>query len=580
MEVQKKEKGKLRAFLRFYKPHRKLFILDIVCAVLIALIDLAFPFVSRLLLYDVIPGNFVQTFFLIIAALVLTFLLRAFMNYIVTYYGHTMGLRMETDMRSSVFTHMQKLSFGFYDKTRTGHLMSRVISDLFEITELAHHGPEDLLIAVVTLVGAAVMMLQIEWRLALLVIALVPLIALFAIRSRRKMQKLSRGVKEQTAGVNAEVESSISGVRVAQAFVNEAHEIRRFESGNSRYRTAKTMYYKGMGVFMGAQDFFMALPQLMVIAAGGYFVMRGAIDVSVLVVFTLYVSTFITPIRRLTQFVEQYALGMSGFERYLELMNTEPEIVDKKDAVTLKGVKGDIVYRDVTFSYDNDKDVLVHVNLHVKPGQTLALVGPSGGGKSTLCHLLPRFYEVKSGTIYIDGEDIRNVTLASLRENIGIVQQDVFLFADTIRENIRYGRVQATDEEVIEAAKNAEIHEDVMALPYGYDTYVGERGVMLSGGQKQRVSIARLFLKNPPILILDEATSALDTYTEHRIQAAFDRLSEGRTTFVIAHRLSTVQNADEIIVIDDEGVKEHGTHEELLALNGEYAQLYHAQFGA
>ncbi|MDL2258628.1 ABC transporter ATP-binding protein/permease [Eubacteriales bacterium OttesenSCG-928-K08] len=575
---ERMKKGRLTAFVSFFKPHWKLFVLDMICAFIIALIDLVFPFMSKLALDRIIPAQNGKLFFIVIGALLAGFALRSVMTYIVTYLGHVMGVRMETDMRNVLFTHLQKLSFKFYDKTRTGHLMSRVISDLFEITELAHHGPEDLFISLVTFVGAFVLMLQMEWRLALLVFILIPLMIMFAVKGRGSMLKASRNVKEETAGINAELESSISGVRVAKAFTNEEHEIMRFRGGNERYKVARSHYYKYMARFHSGMTFFTALPSLMVIGAGGYLVMRQGLALSTLVAFTLYVNTFLDPVKRLTNFVEQYAAGMSGFERFYELMNIEPEIVDAPGAIELAGVKGHVEYKNVTFAYDSQKNVLKHVNLDVPAGATVALVGPSGGGKSTLCHLLPRFYEIQSGEILVDGKDIRGLKLSSLREHIGIVQQDVFLFADTIRENIRYGRIHATDAEVEEAAKQAEIHDDIMALPNGYDTFVGERGVMLSGGQKQRVSIARLFLKNPPILILDEATSALDTYTEHRIQAAFDRLSTGRTTMVIAHRLSTVQNASRIVVIDDEGVKEAGTHDELLELNGEYAQLYHAQF--
>ena len=574
----KKQTGKLKIFLGFYKPHIGMFTTDMVCACTIAGIDLTFPLVSKYAMENLLPNSRYTTFFVIMGAVLCSYVLRSCMSYIVTYYGHSMGVLMEADMRSSLFSHIQKLSFKFYDKTRTGHLMSRVINDLFEITELAHHGPEDVVISLLTLIGSLTIMLIMEWRLALVVCVIAICMILFVVRTRRRMMKASRDVKEKTAGINAELESSISGVRVAKAFANEQYEVTRFMRGNEKYKTSKKAFYKAMGIFVAGMDFFMLLPSLAVIIAGGYLAMKRGMPLSVLLTFTLYIATFTGPIRRVSNFVEQYAAGMAGFERYLELMAIEPEIADAPGAQQLWDVQGHIQYKDVTFAYDDGVNVLQHVNLDIRAGSTLALVGPSGGGKSTLCHLLPRFYEATEGDIYIDGKNIKEVTVSSLRESIGIVQQDVFLFADTIRENIRYGRITATDEQVEAAARRAEIHDDIMNLPNGYDTYVGERGVMLSGGQKQRVSIARLFLKNPPILILDEATSALDTYTEQRIQEAFERLSEGRTTLVIAHRLSTIKSANEIIVVDDEGIKERGTHDELIKKGGEYAWLHTLQF--
>lgn len=445
------------------------------------------------------------------------------------------------------------------------------------MVELAHHGPEDLFISAVTLIGALIMLMTIQWKLALVVFLLVPLIILFTIFRRKRMSAASAKVKERTAGINADIESSISGARTAKAFTNETYEIERFEKGNGTYREAKREFYRQMGTFQAGMDFLTSIMNVAVIAFGGLLIMGGSLDYIDLITFTLYVGTFLQPIRRLAAFVEQYTTGMAGFKRFRQLMAVEPDITDAPDARPLGGVRGDITFQDVTFSYDEGVRVLDHVNLHIRAGETLALVGPSGGGKSTLCHLIPRFYEATAGSITIDGKDIWRVTLASLRGSIGIVQQEVMLFAGTIMENIRYGRITATDEEVIEAAKRAEIHEDILAMPDGYQTYVGERGMMLSGGQKQRVSIARIFLKNPPILLLDEATSALDTVTEARIQAAFDELARGRTTLVIAHRLSTVRGADKIAFIDHEGIREMGTHDELMRKNGEYAALCKAQ---
>ena len=548
-----------------------------ICALMIAAVDLAFPMTSRAAMQNLLPGNAYAAFFGLMAAVVAAYVLRAGFQYFVGYWGHILGVNMEADMRRDLFRHLQRQPFSFYDKHRTGHLMSRVVNDLFEVVELAHHGPEDLFISVVTLVGAFILLLGVQWKLALIVFALVPLIVLFTARRRRKMSDASRRVKERTAGINADIESSISGARTAKAFANEAYEMERFDAGNAQYRGAKKGFYRQMGIFNAGMDFLTSMLNVAVIAFGGALIMAGSLDTVDLVTFTLYVGTFLQPIRRLSAFVEQYTTGMAGFERFQELMAVEPDIVDRPGARPLGNVRGEIVFRDVTFSYDEGVSVLRGVNLRVKAGEMLALVGPSGGGKTTLCHLIPRFYELSEGAITIDGTDIRDVTLTSLRESIGIVQQDVFLFAGTILENIRYGRIDATDDEVMEAAKRAEIHDDIVAMPDGYATFVGERGVMLSGGQKQRVGIARVFLKNPPILILDEATSALDTVTEARIQAAFDALAQGRTTLVIAHRLSTIRHADEIAFIDSEGIREIGTHDELMARGGLYAALHAAQ---
>lgn len=566
----------IKKFARYYRPYWKLFALDMFCALMIAAVDLLFPMVSRWAMQELLPKNAYAVFFAVIGALVAAYLIRAGFQYFVNYWGHVLGAYMEADMRRDLFRHLQKLPFRFYDKNRTGQLMSRVVNDLFEVVELAHHGPEDLFISLVTLVGAFIILLTIQWKLALVVFALVPLIVWFTAWRRRKMSAASRQVKEQTAGINADIESSISGVRVAKAFNNETYEYEKFEKGNARYRNAKKGFYRQMGIFQSGMDFLTSIMNVAVIAFGGALIMSSQLDYIDLLTFTLYVGTFLQPIRRLSSFVEQYTVGMAGFGRFQDLLAVEPDISDAPGAAPLKDVRGDIRFEDVTFSYDEGVNVLAGVNLSIRAGQTVALVGPSGGGKSTLCHLIPRFYEPTAGRITIDGRDIRDVTLQSLRDSVGIVQQDVMLFAGTILDNIRYGRLDATDEEVVEAARQAEIHEDILAMPDGYQTYVGERGIMLSGGQKQRVSIARIFLKNPPVLILDEATSALDTVTEAHIQAAFDKLAKGRTTLIIAHRLSTVRHADEIAYIDSVGVRETGTHEELMAAEGLYARLYAA----
>ena len=568
------KRGALREFAAFYKPHMGMFLLDMFCALIIALVDITFPVVTRKVLYDYIPNQALRTFILMMLAMLGLFILRTLAQWIVTYLGHLTGVHIEADMRAAIFAHMQKLGFSFYDKNRTGLLMSRVTTDLFDITELAHHGPEDLFISLVTLTGSFIILWRIQKTLALVLMIAVPLIVIFVATRRRNMMKVSREVKRRTAGINAEIESSISGIRVAKAFGNEDEEIDKFSHCTNEYVGAKQGYYRVMAGFFSGTELMMNLMSLSVICVGSYLIMKNKMDIATLVTFNMYVASVQSPIRKLTQFTEQFTQGMAGFQRFRAIMHEDPDIVDAPDAVPLDHVDGDIEFKDVSFAYDEGKgDVLSHINLHIKPGEMLALVGQSGGGKSTLCQLIPRFYEISSGSIALDGKDIRHIKLADLRSNIGIVQQDVFLFAGTILDNIRYGRPSATMEEVVEAAKMAEIHDDIMAMPDGYETIVGERGIMLSGGQKQRVSIARIFLKNPRVLILDEATSALDTATERKIQAAFDRLAKGRTTLVIAHRLSTIKNADEIVVVGEHGILEKGTHAQLVRQGGIYAEL-------
>ncbi len=577
MQKDRFQRGYLSIFFSYYKPHLGLFILDMVCAVCIALVDLVFPYTSRRALNELLPQTKFGAFFAVMAILLAAYALRAVMQYIVTYKGHMMGVRIEADIRRDLFSHMQDLSFSFYDKNRTGQLMSRATTDLFEITELAHHGPEDLLISVITLIGALCLMLTIQWKLALVVFAVVPVFALFTIFQRRRMVGASVEVKQTMAGINGQLESSISGMRTAKAFANEDAEREKFRASNEQFKGAKRGYYKAMATYNAGLEFALPVMNVLTIAVGGFFIMRGEMDLVDLITFSLYISTFLTPVRKLAAFVEQYLNGMAGFKRFVELMRCEPAVQDAPDARSMGTARGDILVDDVSFHYDGGDEVLEHVSIHIPQGETVAVVGPSGGGKSTLCQLIPRFYDVTAGRVLIDGQDVRSVTQHSLRQNIGIVQQDVFLFAGTILENIRYGRPDATETEVVEAARRAEIYDDIMAMPDGFDTYVGERGVMLSGGQKQRVSIARIFLKNPPILILDEATSALDSVTEAHIQAAFDELSRGRTTLIIAHRLSTVRNAHRILVVDHNHIVEEGTHEQLLRSGGEYARLYNAQ---
>ena len=577
MHSQRFQRGYVPIFLSYYKPHMKLFILDMCCALGIALVDLAFPAASRQALNELLPKNLYAAFFAVMAILLAAYALRSVMYFIVTYWGHMMGVRIEADIRRDLFSHMQDLSFSFYDKNRTGQLMSRATTDLFEITELAHHGPEDLFISAVTLTGAFCMMMRIQWKLALVVFAVVPIFVGFTIIQRRRMMKASVRQKQTMAGINGQLESAISGMRTAKAFASEDQETAKFERSNEQFKKAKRDSYKAMGIYHAGLEFALPAMNVLTVAAGGFFIMRGEMDFVDLVTFTLYISTFLTPVRKLAAFVEQFLNGMAGFKRFVELMRVEPAVQDAPDAREMGEAKGDILIDGVSFHYDDGPAVLDHVSIHIPQGETVAVVGPSGGGKSTLCQLVPRFYDVTGGRILVDGQDVREVTQRSLRHNIGIVQQDVFLFAGTILDNIRYGRPDAGEAEVIEAARRAEIYDDIMSMPEGFHTYVGERGVMLSGGQKQRVSIARIFLKNPPILILDEATSALDSVTEARIQSAFDELSKGRTTLIIAHRLSTIRSANRIIVVDENHILEEGSHEELLARGGEYAQLYNAQ---
>lgn len=567
----------VRVFLSYFGPHRGLFAVDMICTVVASAIDLVFPYVSKLSMQRLLPARLFTTFFTVMAIMFAAYVLKAVLYYVITVVGHRMGTLVEADMREDVFSHMQELSFSFFDHNRTGILMSRITNDLFDITELAHHGPENLLICTLTIVGALVIMLTIQWKLALVLFILIPLFIFYTLRQRIGMMRANLEVKKKTAEINAAIESGISGIRTAKAFANETAEERKFKRSNDMFKTAKVEYYKSMGLFQSGMEFTMGVMQVIVISFGGLLIMRGEMDYVDLVTFALYVSTFVAPVRRLSQFMETWMQGSAGFSRFLEIMRTQPDIRDAPDAAELKDVKGNIRYDDVSFTYDDGTEVLKNVSLDIRAGESFALVGPSGGGKTTLCHLLPRFYDVTGGSVAIDGRDVRTVTQESLRRNIGIIQQDVFMFAGTVRENIRYGRPDATDEEIVEAAVRAEIHREIMELPDGYDTYIGERGVMLSGGQKQRISIARVFLKNPPVLILDEATSALDSVTEQRIQRSLETLSAGRTCIIIAHRLSTIRSADRIAVVDGERIVEQGTHAELMAKNGEYAALQRAQ---
>ena len=567
----------LKVFMAYVFAHKGLFAIDMACALAVAVIDLAFPWVSREAMNTLLPQKLFPAFFAVMAILVAAYFLKSVLYYVITVVGHRMGVLTESDMRRDIFTHMQDLSCSFYDKNRTGVLMSRITSDLFEVTELAHHGPENLVICTLTILGALGVLFTIRWELALSLAVILPLCLWFTLSQRLRMKRANIEVKRKTADIYSAIESSISGIRTAKAFANEHVEHEKFEEANALFRGAKVEYYRSMGLFMSGMEFTTGIMQVVVVAFGGLLIMQGKMDYVNLITFSLYVSTFVSPVRKLAQFSEMYMQGAAGFERFLEIMRTEPEIRDRPGAEELRDVRGRVEYRDVSFAYSNGVPVLSHIDFTVEPGQCMAFVGPSGGGKTTLCQLLPRLYDVTGGAVTVDGHDVRDLTQASLRRAIGVLQQDVFLFAGTIRENIRYGRGDATAEEIVAAAIRAEIHDEIMALPDGYDSYIGERGVMLSGGQKQRVSIARIFLKNPRILILDEATSALDTVTEQRIQASLDALCEGRTSIIIAHRLSTIRRADRIAVIEGEHIAEEGSHEELMEKNGAYAALVRAQ---
>lgn len=567
-------KTPLRVLVQYFRPHRGLFVLDLSCALVMALIDLAFPLVARSAMNQLLPARQFDTFFMVMIIVAAAFVVRAGMNYIITYWGHMFGVRVEADLRDDLFRHMQSLDFKFFDNNRTGQLMNRMTGDLFEITELSHHGPEDLFVAFVTILGAICIMFTVQWQLALVILIIIPIFLAVVMLCRKNMVTTSRNVKITMSEINGEIESGLSGIRTSKAFANEESDYRKFAQANEKFKTAKCASYSAFGKFNSSIEYFMCIMPVVIMAFGGWLIMKDNMNYVDLVTFYLYISTFINPIRKLGNFTEIFMNGYAGLTRFIDLMRLQPEVQEPENPVKPDTVRGRISIENVCFTYDDKTSVLDNINLEISEGETVAIVGPSGGGKSTLCQLIPRFYDVDAGCVKLDNVDVRSISKEALRKNIGIVQQDVFLFPGTVMDNIRYGRPEATDEEVFEAARKAEIYEDIMNMPDKFDSYVGERGVLLSGGQKQRISIARIFLKNPPVLILDEATSALDTVTETRIQKAFDKLAEGRTTVIIAHRLSTIRGADRIILIDDGRIKEEGTHEQLMAAGGQYAQLY------
>ncbi len=569
---------KFRKFIAYYRYVWKLFLLDMVCASFIAAMDLAFPITTRIFLKDLIPNHKLRTMLIMSAVLVLLYVIRLAFQYIVNYWGHVVGVRMEYQMRKDLFSHLQLLDFNFFDEHKVGSLMSRIVNDLREVTELAHHGPEDLFLATLMLLGSFLYLYRINALLTILVFVFVPPIVWFAITQRSKMRQAFAQERVEIAEVNADLENSLAGVREVKSFVNEDYEQERFRSSNWRFKEAREVAFKRMAEYSSGLDFLTNLLNVAVLIGGGIFVYNGKIDFADLTAYLLFISFFLQPIRRLTAFTQQFQSGMSGFERFLELMSCQPQIVDADDALPLTQLRGEIEFRHVSFQYGKDTEVLNEINLKINPGETVAIVGPSGGGKTTMARLIPRFYEVSAGEILLDGVNIKRIKLADLRSKIGIVQQDVFLFAGTIRDNILYGKPEAGEDEMLEAAARARLDQFAAELPRGYDTYIGERGLKLSGGQKQRIAIARVFLKNPPLLILDEATSALDNITERQIHAALLELARGRTTLLIAHRLSTIAGADRIVVIEDGVIVEQGTQRELLDLGAEYARLYRAQF--
>ncbi|WP_278683191.1 ABC transporter ATP-binding protein [Paraclostridium bifermentans] len=563
----------LKEFIKYYKPYKKLFILDLIAAFAVALCDLVYPMITRNIMNEVVPNKDSRMLIVFAVTLLVIFIVKAGLNYFMQYWGHVVGVRMQADMRSYVFTHLQKLPNSYFNDNKSGVIMSRIINDLMEVSELAHHGPEDLFVSLVMLIGSFLILLGINVPLTLIIFAILPFIILYAITQRKRMSKAFMDTRVKTGDVNATLENSIAGMRVTKSFCTEKEELEKFNESNDIFRHAREGAYKVMAEYFSGMFLFIDILNLVVLIVAGYFTYMNYINLGDFAAYLLYVNLFIQPIRKLINFTEQYQNGMTGFERFSEIINEETE-KEAKNPIELKDVKGNIEIENVSFTYEDDNEVFKNLSLSVEAGKTVALVGPSGGGKTTLCNLIPRFFDFEEGDIKIDGISVKDVSLNSLRTNIGVVAQDVFLFTGTIKENIIIGKSGATDKEVIDACKKARIHDFIMTLPNGYDTYVGERGIKLSGGQKQRISIARIFLKNPPIMILDEATSALDNVTEQEIQKSLEELGKDRTNLVVAHRLSTIQSADEIIVLTQNGIEERGTHKELIEKGGVYSKLH------
>jgi len=568
----------LKKFFSYYRPHRRLFVIDFTSAIVVAILELAFPLAVQWFIDKLLPKGDWGTIVTVGALLLLVYVLSTVLQFIVSYLGHKLGINIETDMREQLFTHVQRQSFRFFDNTKTGHVMSRITNDLFDIGELAHHGPEDFFIAIMTFIGAFVIMYNINPELAIIAIIMIPFLILLVTFSNIKMNQAWKNMYVKIADVNGRVEDSVSGVRVVQSFTNEEFEINRFKVDNGQFRLAKLVAYKVMAGTHSTIYMMTRLMTLVVLVVGAWFTFNDRLTYGELVSFVLFINVLIKPVDKISALLELYPKGMAGFKRFSDLIDQEPEIKDRPNATKVNSLKGDIEFDDVYFSYDEHQNVLSGISLSVKAGETVAFVGPSGAGKTTICSLIPRFYDIQSGAISIDGIDIRNMTKHSLRSHIGIVQQDVFLFTGTVRENIMYGKKDATEDEVLEAARKAHLQDFIASLPQGYETQIGERGLKLSGGQKQRLAIARMFLKNPPILILDEATSALDTETEKIIQQALTELAENRTTLIIAHRLATIRDADRVIVVTEDGIAEEGPYGELVASNGLFARLHNIQF--